>query len=192
MRFKCVRCAYEVTTFGNKAFKHRINEAFFEDIYCSVCYAPMELCEVCKTRIARVGNTWSTVCEGCPEYFNCLSGNVDDGSAPKAKDPSPTLAEKIKKLQIERRGDKLRYYGHLLVGYFEIHKAEMIKDSPVIAVTLNRSTKLKLENLDIDSIISGRWDTLKTKLIYHTLKKYSVDTSIVSDYIIELLARKHE
>ncbi len=189
MRFRCIRCGYEATTFGDKKLKFRVNEALFEDLHCPRCYSAMELCDVCKARITREGNRWIAVCNGCPEYFNCLTGNVDDGVAPKAKQIVQTKEDMIEQYKRKKHGDMLKYYTDKLHGKFSIHKAFEKNGEVVLSVTINKCTKLNISEKDIDAIIKGTWDTEKTKLIYHTMTKYGCDVKDISSFVMELLAR---
>jgi hypothetical protein len=136
-----------------------------------------------KRLVGNPFNGYEVLCGGqgvakCQSYFNCWTGNVDDGlyNAPLEKSREQQIDEAValKKMQEETelqtrlitRRKQLRAHDF---GY-EFNNG--------IVYCRFGGTKWKLDKLDVGSIIHGKWDTDKSKVIRNSLANHNVNSDL--------------
>ena len=137
--------------------------------------------ELCQKRLS--GNPLSidgmkVNCTGCPEQFNCWTGNVDDGSI-KASDYTKGIQDKADKdraIAVEEAKEKIAKEKKL-----ELQKQiKGVRDSfGKIGFRYNfvngnlyarwKGTAWKLDKVDEQAIINMTWDTPNTEIIKKSL-----------------------
>jgi len=127
----------------------------------------------CRKRLfGNVTSGFRVVCKGCPSFFNCWSGNVDDGMA-----STPIKEEKIipaKKDIVKRTVDdytaKLKKYMKSIdFTIYEKDDKRYIKHA---------NTIWKIGKEDSEVIINDTWNTNKTREIEKTLNKLKIDKKV--------------
>jgi len=139
---------------------------------------------ICQKRI--VGNPMSiegmqVMCEGCPSAFNCLAGNVDDG----------TLTENVIDQQEAREREKAKAVEEAKAKAAENKKRDEQLYLKKLRDTLGSwgfgyvfqnglcyarfgGTVWKLDAEDIKAIMEQTWHTPKTTVIKNTLDKRQI------------------
>jgi hypothetical protein len=114
------------------------------------------------------------ICEGCPQVFNCWTGNVDDGLCNEAHVPEkPVIIKTAQERLIEtNRQLELANLNHLReklgkekFGYERKNNQWYCRYAGTI---------WKLSDDDVASIKSGEFGTPVTKVIKQTLDKHSI------------------
>jgi len=151
-------------------------------------YAPpaIILHEQCQKRLC--GNPMSiegmeVMCEGCPSAFNCLTGNVDDGSLKSkeyAEDNTQALADMRAKLVEDakvkvaekKRDDEKDILKRLRLSLGNLGFRFIFQNGMTYA--RYQGTVWKLDMEDRRAIIAQTWHTEKAETIRKTLSNHGI------------------
>lgn len=159
-------------------------------------YTPaIVLHSLCQKRL--VGNPMSIegmeiVCEGCPDAFNCFTGNVDDGSlntSEYSQDRKDTKIKEQKEIVVEakvktaekKRNDELDFLEQLRdqmgkVGFsYRFHNG--------LTYAHFGGTIWKLGDEDEKAILEQTWHTSKTKVIKNTLNNREIKLTVARNLL---------
>jgi hypothetical protein len=136
------------------------------------------LFEECQHRVS--GNPLSpdgmrVICDGCKARFNCLTGNIDDGTVTSEQDtmyrPRRTQAEVVydtKRKEERALLDKLRNYADKV--HFDYRSSANPKHLNTWYAHF-KGTIWKLQQEDIKAITDGSWSTTNAGIIKKSLEK---------------------
>jgi DNA-directed RNA polymerase subunit RPC12/RpoP len=96
MKYLCNSCKKSFTTIASDQKTKDQFTLYLKDLRCFHCRSrDIELHDDCKGRICGE----ETVCDGCYSFFNCWTGNIDDG----------IIIEKDKQAEIESAKEKVKH-----------------------------------------------------------------------------------
>jgi len=138
----------------------------------------------CQKRIiSSVGSIggMKVVCEGCPQVFNCWTGNVDDGLCSEIKAPDADKVKEATKAIVEQ--DKIllqlqkqrAVFGKVKFGYESRNGCWYCRFG---------GTVWKLDTSDIEAIKSGNFGTKKTTIIRNSLKNKKLSLAAVTSLLL--------
>jgi len=221
IKLHCMRCGRDFTTLSekDKSKKFAIHHLQFDKMQCPYCGASnrgyksggkwnpfsQEFSEIrepniivhpqCRPHVS--GSLFSP--EGltchcskeCKSYFNCWTGNVDDGdyvvplekSIEERREEAKALMDKKKKEEKEQRFNQLRK----LLG--KVGLRYEFKNGTIYCRF--GGTVWKLDSNDIEAIHSQTWNTSKTTVIKKTLDNKGIKSSLAKTLLdVELLRKK--
>lgn len=149
----------------------------------------VEMHSLCQQRVA--GSMFSkegmqVMCNGCPSYFNCYTGNIDDGidvpeeSKEKKIERAKEELVKIQSREFDANYEKIRKWGKLNMLTVEL------KDG--VWRIKYAGTIWKLLNDDIKAIREGTWQTKNTTTISRTLERRNISVPMARSLVLAEIA----
>ncbi len=133
----------------------------------------------CQKRImGSVGNKdgMRVVCDGCPQVFNCWTGNVDDGLCNVITEPSPKKVIIDAKKQVENQ-QKIAEEAAFQKMKQVMGKAGFCYEFKNLWYCKLGGTIWKLDPADVNAITSGAFNTKKTTVIKASLNNRGLSLS---------------
>ena len=110
----------------------------------------------------------------CKSFFNCLTGNVDDGDyiAPLEKSREEQVADAKAYMKKKAQEDAVKAFNQLRERLGKENFGYQFRKETWYAKY--GGTIWKLTEQDIDAILKSKWDTATTQIIHKTLQRRSV------------------
>ncbi len=114
----------------------------------------------------------------CKSYFNCWTGNVDDGDyvAPLEKSREEQVADAKTYMEKKQKDDAVKALNDLRARMGKIGFGYEFKPKGTYA--RYGGTVWVLDSQDLQAILKSTWDTAKTQVIHTTFNKRGVNPSL--------------
>lgn len=182
MKYHCNACLKDFTTLCSDEKTKVAFTLYYRHMYCPHCHASAHSIHIhndCRSRIEFKNGVPEAICDGCISYFNCWTGNIDDGLV-IISDIDNAISIAKQRIVLINKEKKEKQTADL--------KAILLKHNFKFWSTRNimyiqhANTTWRLDYADFCAIVLNEWDTEKTKLIKHIAKKKSCQPGWITLY----------